>query len=246
LITDQIVLSERIRAILPEAKLEVVQLPDAPELSLCLLEDNCFRRPLTEQEVSAAWTHPPYWAFCWASGQAMARYLLDNPADVSEKRVVDFGCGSGVAGIAAVKAGAKVVACDIDPDALQATKLNAELNGVAVIDGDERLYGSSDSLLWDVIVEHEWQNTLVLCSDMNRIGLADCLLAADVLYDPQNLPLLDDFCEWSESVLVADSRVRNFSHPKYQWEFEIQSITLPDLDELLMHRCVNFYRRIKS
>lgn len=239
----QIVLSERIRAILPEAQLEVVQLPDALEISLCLLEDNCFRRPLTEQEVSAAWTHPPYWAFCWASGQAMARYLLDNPAEVSGQRVIDFGCGSGVAGIAAAKAGAKVVACDIDPDALAATKVNAELNGMAVINGDERLSSRPDSVLWDVIAEQEWQNTLVLCSDMNRVGFADCLLAADVLYDPQNLPLLDDFCAWSTSVLVADSRVRSFSHSKYEWEFEIQSITLPDLDELLVHRCVNFYRR---
>jgi hypothetical protein len=112
-----------------------------------------------------------------------------------------------------------------------------------VINGDERLSSRPDSVLWDVIAEQEWQNTLVLCSDMNRVGFADCLLAADVLYDPQNLPLLDDFCAWSTSVLVADSRVRNFSHSKYQWEFEIQSITLPDLDELLVHRCVNFYRR---
>ncbi len=149
MIIDQVVLSERIRAILPEAQLEVVQLPDAPEIALCLLEDNCFRRPLTEQEVSAAWIHPPYWAFCWASGQAMARYLLDNPADVSGKRVIDFGCGSGVAGIAAVKTGAKVVACDIDPDALAATKVNAELNGMAVINGDERLSSRPDSVLWD-------------------------------------------------------------------------------------------------
>ncbi|RMA79497.1 class I SAM-dependent methyltransferase [Umboniibacter marinipuniceus] len=244
MITHQLVLSERIRAILPEAKLEVVKLPDVPEISLCLLEDSCFRRPLTEQEVSAAWTHPPYWAFCWASGQAMARYLLDHPGDVSTKRVVDFGCGSGIAAIAAVKAGAKVIACDIDPDALQATKLNAELNSLLIIDGDERLQANPNSQLWDLVSEQEWRNTIVLCSDMNRIGKAECLLAADVLYDPQNLPLLDSFCEWSKSVLVADSRVRNFSHQDYQWEFEIQSITLPDLDELLMHRCVNFYRRV--
>ena len=75
----------------------------------------------------------PFWAFCWASGQLLARYVLDHPELVRGRRVLDFGCGSGVVAIAAALAGAEsAVACDCDPLALEAARANAALNGVAV------------------------------------------------------------------------------------------------------------------
>ncbi len=87
----------------------------------------------TEQWLEATNTPPPYWAFVWAGGQGMARYLLDNPAIVRGKRVLDFAAGSGVAGIAAAMAGAaKVMAADIDPLSQVATQMNAARNGVKV------------------------------------------------------------------------------------------------------------------
>ena len=75
----------------------------------------------------------PYWAYPWAGGLALARYLLDHPETVAGKRVLDLGAGGGLVAIAAMKAGARAAtAIDIDPDAIPAIALNAEANGVAV------------------------------------------------------------------------------------------------------------------
>lgn len=83
---------------------------------------------LEEQNVD-----PPYWAFCWPGGQAVARYLLDNPTLVEGKRVIDFAAGSGVSSMAAARAGAAaVVANDIDTLSLVAARLNASANGLAI------------------------------------------------------------------------------------------------------------------
>ena len=76
---------------------------------------------------------PPYWAYGWAGGTVLARYILDHPAAARGRRVLDLGCGSGLVAIAAAKAGAsRVIATDIDPNALAAARLNAEANGVAI------------------------------------------------------------------------------------------------------------------
>ncbi|MDB5467700.1 MAG: ribosomal protein methyltransferase, partial [Phenylobacterium sp.] len=75
---------------------------------------------------------PPFWAFAWAGGQALARYVLDHPQVVAGRRVVDFASGSGIVGIAALKAGAADVLCaDIDPFCGAALAVNAAANGVA-------------------------------------------------------------------------------------------------------------------
>lgn len=82
---------------------------------------------------------PPYWAYGWAGGTVLARHILDHPEIVRGRRVVDLGSGSGVVGIAARMAGAlSVLASDVDPRALVATRLNAELNGVELdtVEGD--------------------------------------------------------------------------------------------------------------
>jgi predicted nicotinamide N-methyase len=76
---------------------------------------------------------PPFWAFAWAGGQALARYVLDHPDAVAGQRVLDLGSGSGLAAIAAAKAGASEVrAVDVDPDAVAAAERNARTNGVTV------------------------------------------------------------------------------------------------------------------
>lgn len=91
------------------------------------------------EDMHALWeavgtTAPPYWAFPWLGGQALARYVLDNPSQVWGKRVLDLATGSGLVGIAAVKAGARsVLAADIDPLTEQAVAANAGANAVAVM-----------------------------------------------------------------------------------------------------------------
>ncbi|WP_439473032.1 class I SAM-dependent methyltransferase [Brevundimonas sp.] len=84
--------------------------------------------------LSAADDAPaPYWAYGWGGGAALAFYLQEHPEAVAGRRVLDLGCGSGLVGVAAMKAGAALVlAVDIDPHAVVATQLNAEANGVAV------------------------------------------------------------------------------------------------------------------
>jgi len=83
---------------------------------------------------------PPYWAFAWAGGQALARWLLDNPHEVAGRTVLDFATGSGLVGIAAMKAGAASVLCaDVDPFCRAAVALNAEANGVALFFTDDDL-----------------------------------------------------------------------------------------------------------
>jgi predicted nicotinamide N-methyase len=88
---------------------------------------------MTEAELDARGVPPPFWAFAWVGGQALARYLLDHPAEVAGRRVLDFATGSGLCAIAAGKAGAaQVTAADIDPFSAAAVALNAAANGVAV------------------------------------------------------------------------------------------------------------------
>ena len=87
----------------------------------------------TEEELGAMGLPPPFWAFAWAGGQALARHVLDHPDLVWGKRVIDLASGSGLVGIAAIKAGAaSVLAADIDAFSLEAVRLNAAANGVAL------------------------------------------------------------------------------------------------------------------
>jgi len=107
--------------------------PLVPEIRLHLAEESLPIWQRTEEELGEMNVPPPYWAFAWAGGQALARYLLDNGALVAGKTVIDLGAGSGLTAIAARRAGAaSVLAADIDALALAAVRLNAELNGVTV------------------------------------------------------------------------------------------------------------------
>jgi len=107
--------------------------PLVPEIKLHLAEESLPIWLKTEEELGEINVPPPFWAFAWAGGQALARYLLDNPTLVAGKTVVDLGCGSGLTAIAPMLAGAhSALAADIDLLALAAVTLNAEANGVAV------------------------------------------------------------------------------------------------------------------
>ncbi|HWV82033.1 MAG TPA: 50S ribosomal protein L11 methyltransferase [Hyphomicrobiaceae bacterium] len=107
--------------------------PLVPEIRLHLAEESLPIWRKTEEELGEMGLPPPYWAFAWAGGQALARYLLDNAVTVAGKSVIDIGAGSGIAAIAAAKAGARhVCAADIDALAVAAMGLNAAANDVAL------------------------------------------------------------------------------------------------------------------
>ncbi len=125
--------------------------PVVPELRLRLAE---LITPLWE--ALEAWAgracEPPFWAFAWAGGQALARFLLDHPERVRERPVLDFGSGSGLTGIAAARAGAAhVLAADIDPLAAAACRINAQLNGVALETTGEDWIGRAVPADWVVL-----------------------------------------------------------------------------------------------
>jgi predicted nicotinamide N-methyase len=206
----QTALNER----LGDARLVAEPLPGT-DLRLWLIDADNMDRAFSPEETRRILEEPPYWSFCWASGLALARFLAEHPQWVEGKRVLDFGAGSGVAGIAAMKAGAlEVVACDLDPVALASCKANADLNGVT-------LTYSADFF-----------------AEADRF---DLILVADVLYDRANLPLLDQFLTRGQEALVADSRVRDFQHPLYERLGILEALTLPDLAEPWEFRRVSLY-----
>jgi predicted nicotinamide N-methyase len=115
------------------ANTRLLAVPMVPEIRLHLAEESLPIWQKTEEELGRINVPPPWWAFAWAGGQALARHLLDNPALVAGRGVLDLGAGSGLAGIAALKAGAaRVLAADTDPFALAAIAVNATANGVAL------------------------------------------------------------------------------------------------------------------
>jgi predicted nicotinamide N-methyase len=132
------------------AQTRLLPVPHAPEIALHVAEEATELWQKTEDELATIGLPPPFWAFAWAGGQALARYLLDTPAVVAGKRVLDFASGSGLVAIAAAKAGAAEVAgCDIDAFAGEAIGLNAQANDVAVTIRLEDLVGRDEG--WDLI-----------------------------------------------------------------------------------------------
>ncbi|MEV6598353.1 50S ribosomal protein L11 methyltransferase [Actinoplanes sp. NPDC051346] len=134
---------------------ELLPVPLAPEISLHLAGGDTGLFDAAGGEFRSD-VPPPFWAFVWAGGQALARYVLDHPHTVAGRRVVDVAAGSGVAAIAAARAGAaNVEALDLDPAAAEATRRNAEANGVTV---------------------------RARAGDVAEAGAADVVLAGDVFY----------------------------------------------------------------
>jgi len=134
-----------------KANSRLVSPPLVPEIKLHLAAAVVPLWRATEEELAEAGLPPPYWAFAWAGGQALARYVLDHPALVQGKQVLDIGAGSGLVGLAAVKAGAaQVLAADIDAFACAAIRLNAQANDCALAVTQEDLIGIAGA--WDVIL----------------------------------------------------------------------------------------------
>lgn len=157
--------------------------PHVPEIRLYLASEAHELWLKTEEELEAIGLPPPFWAFAWAGGQGLARYVLDHPETVARKRVLDFASGSGLVGIAAGKAGAaKVTASDIDPWSQTAVRLNAAAN-LVLLDFDR-----TDLIGRDVDV--------------------DVVLAGDVFYDKAFaealVPWFETLAAEGKDVLVGD------------------------------------------
>ena len=142
------------------ANTRLLPVPHAPEIALHVAEEATDLWQRTEDELAEIGLPPPFWAFAWAGGQALARYVLDHPDLVAGRRVLDFASGSGLVAIAAAKAGAtQVMASDLDPFAVAAIGLNAWANGVA---------GRIEA------VQADW---------IGRDPGVDTVLAADIFYE---------------------------------------------------------------
>jgi predicted nicotinamide N-methyase len=154
------------------ANTRLMPVPLVPEISLHLAEESLPIWQKTEEELGELNVPPPYWAFAWAGGQALARYLLDRPETVAGKTVLDFGAGSGLGAIAAAKAGARrVIAAEIDAFARAAIALNAEANRVAVEIAGADLVGTDDPA-WQVVIAGD------VCYEQPMAGRVEAWLRA--------------------------------------------------------------------
>ena len=157
--------------------------PHVPEILLHLADEAHDLWHRTEEELQEIGLPPPYWAFAWAGGQGLARYVLDHPQIVGGRTVLDFATGSGLVAIAACKAGAlQVTAADVDPFAEAACRLNMALNGVVFDFTSADLVGTE--LTFDVV------------------------LAGDVFYDREMAariePWFRSLAERGTAILVGD------------------------------------------
>ena len=185
-------------------------------IELQLLAPNSALLNLDAQQIGQYWQQLPYWAFAWAAGQGLAQHILLHPELVRGKRVLDFGCGSGIVGIAAAKAGAQsVLCCDSDPLALLACQHNADRNGVMVS------------------VAPSWNNEL---------GRLDCLLAADILYDLTSAGDLSQQCAAVPSWLVAETQYQLPPWAALRKIADYRATTLPILDDFDQDLMVSIYR----
>lgn len=181
--------------------------PFVPEVRLHLADDSLELWEVTQVAVERGEVPPPFWAFVWAGGQAVARHLLDHPEVLAGRDVVDVATGSGLVAVAAACAGAsRVRASDIDEFAVAATRLNARLNDVAV-----------DAEMCDV------RDVTVEASTLVTVG--------DVFYDERiataMLPALQRMAARGAEVLVGDPQraylPREFLVPLAEYDVEVET-----------------------
>lgn len=135
--------------ILKETKLSPI--PDYPKILIYTGDESTLLWQKIEQFCGKEGMSPPFWAFAWPGGQALSRFVLDHPGLVRDKYVLDFACGCGIGAVSCMKAGAsKVLACDVDPFAIAAAKLNAQANQTSFDTLCADLIGLDDG--WDVIL----------------------------------------------------------------------------------------------
>ncbi|MGA7866662.1 MAG: 50S ribosomal protein L11 methyltransferase [Stellaceae bacterium] len=146
--------------------------PLVPEIRLHLATEITPIWQATEESLARSAVPPPFWAFAWAGGQALARYILDHPAKVAGRFVLDFGAGSGIAAIAAAKAGAaRVLASEIDHFAAAAIAANAALNEATVDITTADLIDTTDPR-WEVVTAGD------VCYEQPMAGRATAWLRA--------------------------------------------------------------------
>ena len=139
------------RAAFIQAETRLAPVPLVPEIHLFTADEATALWQRTEDELGRIGLPPPFWAFPWAGGQALARYVLDRPATVAGRRVLDFASGSGLVGIAAALGGAaRVEAADIDAYAMAAIDLNAAANTVVIAARMDDLVGRDEG--WDIVL----------------------------------------------------------------------------------------------
>ncbi len=199
---------------LPGARVIPQWLPDTA-VKLYLLDPSFDDRDLSQAVIEDVSENPPYWIFCWAAGRALAQEIHSGVIDVKGKNILDFGAGCGVVGLAAKLAGARsVTTCDIDPFANQIIQLHCLLNGVEV----------------------DISDSIATCARN-----FDMVLAADVLYEIQNLVWLDQLQEYGMEVIVADSRQKNLNHPDYRLLSQLVTKSFPDFAEAKTFNVVKLY-----
>ena len=213
-------LTMNIRRTLPEAEIVETALPLCPVLKLYLIKPHNVQRAFSGEEMALLQANPPYWSLCWASGHALAHFIFENKKMFEGKSVLDFGTGSGVTAIAVALAGARrVMACDMDRDAIDATRANAALNRVC----------------------------LEISISLEKIsGKADMIVASDILYDRGNLPILEYLLDFAPDIIVAESRVKTIDIPPYQKIADMDAHMVPDLDPLDPYRHVKIYRALRE
>ena len=169
-------------ALFIQANAKLLTVPLVPEIPLYLAEESMPIWQKTEEELGQMNVPPPYWAFAWAGGQALARYLLDNAALVAGRTVLDLGAGSGLTSVAAMKAGAaSVLAADIDRYALAAIALNGEANRVRIETTDADLLaavpGAFDAVLvGDMFYERDLAERALAFVETARTSGAEVLV----------------------------------------------------------------------
>ena len=209
-------LTKNLNETITAGSLALTPLPLCPEISLYLISADYPKGRLPDEEMHAIIDRPAYWAFCWASGQVLAAHIVANTETCKDKTVLDLGAGSGVIAIAAAISGAtSVIACDLDNHALDACIVNSKANHVEL-----------DTL-----------ENLELC--VNKV---DLLIAADVLYDRENIPWLQRLGSYADEVLIADSRIRDENvFREFEKIGDINATTIPDLGELKEFGDVTIY-----
>jgi predicted nicotinamide N-methyase len=195
--------------------------PHTPELRLHLADEITPIWKLTEEALAEIGLPPPFWAFAWAGGQALARYVLDHPEIVAGKRVIDFASGSGLVAIAAMKAGAaSVLAADIDVFCEAAIGVNAAANGVEVAFTDVDLLDAPPPV--------------------GPPSGADVLLAGDICYER---PMAEAVMAWlgqgraaGASVLIGDPGRTYFPKDGLVKLAEYQVPTTRELEDMAVKR----------
>lgn len=191
--------------------------PLTPEIVLHLAEESLPIWQKTEEELGAINVPPPYWAFAWAGGQALARFVLDNPTLVAGRSVLDLGAGSGLQAIAAVRAGAaEVLAADIDQIALVSCRLNAAANAVAL--------ATTAADLLDAPLPRRF----------------DVILVGDLFYErrlaERVLALIEREAAAGSLVLIGDPQRNYFPHGRFEEVARYEVPVTRELEDALVKR----------